>query len=262
MKERSIQELLDLIHTLRGEGGCPWDRELTLGQVIGSVIEEAYELQWAHQIGDSDEIFDELGDVLFLTVFAAALFEEELPAATIDAIAARAHEKIVRRHPHVFGGETARSRQESIEHWNRVKAGEDAGRRRADTVLGDIMKNLPPLRRAEQVQRAAAAVGFDWNDAHGIFEKLYEEIEEAQHVTADGSREEIQDEIGDLLFTIINLARFLDIDPEEALSHSNAKFIARFTAMERLIERDSRKLRDMTLEEMDVYWERVKNDAP
>lgn len=261
MKERPVQELVDLIHRLRGDGGCPWDRELTLGQVIGSVIEEAYELAWAHEIGTREEILDELGDVLFLTVFAATLFREDEPGASIEAIAARAHEKITRRHPHVFGDEAAGSREESIEHWNRVKAGETRRQNRSDSALGDLMQNLPPLRRAEHVQRAAASVGFDWDDAQGIFDKLHEEVEEAKSVIADGSREEIKDEIGDLLFTIVNLSRFLDIDTEEALSRSNAKFIRRFVAMENLIKRDSRRLSDMTLEEMDIYWERVKKDS-
>lgn len=261
MAERTIHELVELIGRLRGEGGCPWDRELTLGEVISSIIEEAYELEWANQNGNPDEVFDELGDVLFLTVFAATLFRETAPEASIAAIAGRAHEKITRRHPHVFGDEQARSREESIEHWNRVKAREKRRRPRPESALGDIMENHPPVRRAERVQRAAAAVGFDWHDAHGIMEKLDEEVDELRTVLTDGSRDEIRDEIGDILFTIVNLARFLDIDTEGALSHSNAKFITRFISMERLIRKDDRKLTDMTLEEMDRYWDRVKKHS-
>jgi MazG family protein len=259
MKERTIDDLVALIRTLRGEGGCPWDRELTLGEVVSSIIEEAYELQWAHELRQDGETADELGDVLFLTVFAAVLLGEHAPDATIGTIAARSYDKIKRRHPHVFGDETAASREESIAHWNRVKAGENHAAPRGATALENLMSNLPPVRRAEDIQRAAARTGFDWEDATGILDKLREEIDEVGQVIQEGTRAEKQNEVGDLFFTVVNLARFLDIDSEHALAQANAKFIERFCTMETLIAAEGKALSSMTLEEMDVYWERAKD---
>ena len=256
----SVDRLVRLIETLRGENGCPWDREQTIRDVLPSVLEEAYELQWAFERGSGEEMLDELGDVLFLICFAIGILHEEDDRVTVEAIAARAYDKIRRRHPHVFGDRKAENREESLAIWNDVKAEEKRGQAPDDSALSGVPRNLSPIRRAETLQTFAARVGFDWPEVAGIIEKIREEIGEIESAVAGGNRDRIIDEAGDLYFAAANLSRFLEIDGEQALDRANAKFSKRFRAMEELIRRDGKALREMTLEQMDVYWDRVKAD--
>jgi MazG family protein len=259
MESKNLQKLFDLIGTLRGEGGCPWDRAQTLGTILSDLIEEAYELQWAEARGSHGDLHEELGDVLFVLTFAIALVRESDPSVTVETLAEKVYEKIKRRHPHVFGDAVARNKDESLKHWNRVKAEEKTG---SQPVFAGVPGDLPPLRMADKIQRLAAEKGFDWPDTTGIFQKIREEVNETEETVAVGPTERVEEEIGDLFFSVVNLSRFLNVDGEMALARANAKFVHRYDVMERLIEKDGRRLQDMSLEEMDVYWERTKKKEP
>jgi len=252
----SIQRVFDLIARLRGPGGCPWDRTQSLDDVLSDLIEEAYELEWAGAHHGNEELFDEMGDVFFVLCFAMSIKRETSPNFTIDAIAAHAHDKIYRRHPHVFGAEKASTPDESIVQWERVKA-EERERRREGTLDG-IAGNLPALRHAVKVQERAAGVGFDWDNVAPVIAKLREEIDELEAALRSGDRDHIRLEMGDVIFSSANVSRFLKIDADEALQLSTSKFIRRFQSMEARIAADGKRFDAMTLDEMDAYWNRVK----
>jgi MazG family protein len=252
----SLQRLFALIARLRGENGCPWDRAQRLDDVLSDLIEEAYELEWAGTHHGPRELLDEMGDVLFLLCFALSVRREIDPDFTLARVATHAHDKIKSRHPHVFGNERADTPAESIVHWEKSKAAERA--RRGEGALSGVAGNLPPLRHAVKVLERAGSTGFDWNEIPPVIEKLREEIAELEQALLSGERAAIEDETGDVLFAAANVARFLKIDADEALQRSTSKFIRRFEAMEAMIGREGRRFEDMTLEEMDVYWERAK----
>jgi MazG family protein len=260
LEPAAIDRLARLIRTLRGDNGCPWDKEQTVSDILPDLIKEAYELQWAHEQQSREDILDELGDVLFLVCFTIGIMGEEDNSITVESIAARAYDKIKRRHPHVFGDKEAANREESLSVWNDVKAAEKQHQAPDDSALAGVPGNLSPIRRAETLQAFAAKVGFDWPEVTGIIEKIQEETGEIESAIADGQRDKIIEETGDLYFAAANLSRFLEIDGEQALDRANAKFSKRFRAMEKLIRRDGKALRDMTLEQMDEYWDQVKAD--
>jgi tetrapyrrole methylase family protein/MazG family protein len=258
MGNGSMRKLFDLIRLLRSDQGCPWDRAQTADDILSDLIEEAYELQWARARGDTGEVFEETGDVLFVLSFAIAILHETDRSFTLEHIADHAYEKIKRRHPHVFGNASAKTPTESLVHWDRVKKDE-----RADTNAGllspsDVPANFPPIRRAEKMQRRAARAGFDWGEPSGILAKIREEVSEVEALLGGDPTPKLAEEVGDLFFSIVNLARFLDIDAEQAFAAANAKFAARYDAMVALIERDGHRLEKLTLEEMDRYWEEAK----
>ncbi len=258
MQRSSIDKLFDLIRTLRGEGGCPWDRAQTVADILADLIDEAQELQWAEVQNSREEIFEETGDVLFVLAFAIALLQERDPSFTIERIADHAHEKIVRRHPHVFGDAVARTESESLAHWNRIKGEEERSKTAKRRTFSDIPGSLGPIQRAERMQMIAAEKGFDWPDVSGILDKIQEELDEVEERIRQGSTADIAEEIGDLFFSVVNLSRFLKIDSQTALARANAKFLSRYSAMEEFARRDGRNLADLTLEEMDRYWEKTK----
>jgi MazG family protein len=266
VKNDELKKLSDLIDVLRGENGCPWDQAQKPADILSDLVEEVHELQWAYAEGKREAVREELGDVVFVLVFALKLLEEQFPGISLEDVTSAVHAKIHFRHPHVFGNDTAKTKEEGLAHWNRMKAAEGKGR--GENIFADIPGMLPPIRRAEKIQRRAAATGFDWSDTAGILTKIREEIEELESALAEGpygeggQRERVEAELGDAFFSLINLSRFLNVDGEKALTGANAKFVARFLEMERLAKGDGRNLAAMTLDEMDRYWERAKKSAP
>jgi len=254
----SLARVFDLIARLRGADGCPWDRAQTLDDVLSDLIEEAYELEWAGTHHGDADIFDEMGDVLFVLCFAIAIKRETSADFTLDAIAEHAYRKIHGRHPHVFGTEKAATPEESIVHWEQAKARERA--LKSQGTLDGIAGNLPALRHAVKVQERVAGVGFDWDDVKPVIAKLREEIGELEEALASGDKDHIKHEMGDVIFSSANVARFLKIDADEALQISTSKFINRFQRMEARIQSDGKKLESMTLDEMDTYWNRMKTE--
>lgn len=258
MNDGSLTKLFELIATLRGENGCPWDREQTPDNILSDLIEETYELQWAHRDGSHDDVFEEMGDVVFVLVFAIYLLHEQDPSFTTERLTQHAYDKIKRRHPHVFGDAVARDKSEGLAHWERIKSEEKSGKGDDADLFADLPGNLPPIRHAEKIQKRAAGVGFDWSEPSGILDKIREELEEVERSITDGDQRRLQEEIGDLYFSVVNLSRFFKLDGAKALTDANAKFIRRYREMDRLIRADKRRLEDMTLAQMDEYWERAK----
>ncbi len=253
---RALARVFELIARLRAPDGCPWDRAQKLPDVLSDLIEEAYELEWAAAENDEPNQFDEFGDVLFVLCFAIFIRHETAPNFTLASLADYAHSKIKSRHPHVFGDQHAATPDESIVHWERSKAEERA--RKGDGALDGVAGNLPPLRPAVKIQERAGAVGFDWDDVAGTVAKLREEVDELEAALRSGDRAHVEDEMGDVLFAAANVGRFLKVDTDDVLRRSTSKFIRRFTAMEALIRADGLRFQDMTLSEMNAYWERVK----
>ncbi len=257
---RRFDELIDTLRRLRGEQGCPWDRSRTLADLCGYLIEEAYELQETVDLGDPNATADELGDVL-LMLLSCVLYVEERGGADLGDIAARARDKIVRRHPHVFGDRVARDAAEGARHWQDMKDAEARARGEdRPPYLGALPRSMPALRRALLVQRKVAEVGFEWETAEQVYAKLLEESRELHEVLPLGDARRVQDELGDMLFSVVNLARFLGVDPEAALAGTLRKFVDRFGYVERRLREQGRELRGATLAEMDRLWEEAKRN--
>lgn len=253
---RALARVFELIARLRAPDGCPWDRAQTLPDLLSDLIEETYELEWAAKEDGQHELFEEFGDVLFVLCFALFVQHEISPRFTLAALADHAHDKIKARHPHVFGDAKAATADESLVHWERMKQEERA--KKGSGTLDGVAGNLPPLRHAVKIQERAGAVGFDWDEAAETVAKLREEIDELEAALRSGIRAEIEDEMGDVVFAAANVSRFLKIDADDALRQSTSKFIRRFNAMEAMIRADGRRFEDMTLSEMNAYWERAK----
>ncbi len=254
--EREIGDLRKTLRRLRGENGCPWDREQTMDDIILYLIDESYELLGAEKAQDWDEVEEELGDVLFLVIFVHELLLEKRKTALSDIIS-RVHSKIVKRHPHVFGSTTARNSSESLSEWERIKQEEKEPRSRKG-ILTDIPSELPPLQKALAIQKKAAAVGFDWPDHAGIIEKFREEIDELEKALDEGERQRVKEEMGDIFFTVVNLARQLGTNPEIALEITSRKFMARFESMEGMALAEGKTLEGLTLDEMETLWQQSK----
>ena len=261
-KFADIGKLEDLVARLRGENGCPWDREQTRETLKPMLIEEAYEVLDALDSGDAAELKDELGDLLFQVIFHAQISRERNEFALADVVN-RSYEKMVRRHPHIFGEADLRTAEDVLKNWEDIKAAEkgvlsssspDAER----SLLDGIPSKLPALHRAYQMTAKASRVGFDWARLEDILTKLREETSELLEAHALQDAQKIADEIGDLLFVTVNVARFLGVDPETALGRSNRKFDRRFRYVESTIKKQGRELKDASLAEMDALWEEAK----
>ena len=258
----ALRELARIMAQLRDPvSGCPWDLEQDFATIAPYTIEEAYEVADAIERADMGELRDELGDLLFQVVFHSRMAEEQGAFALADVVAA-INDKMIRRHPHVFGDEAdARSADEQTLAWETMKASERAtraGAGAAPSALDGVARALPALLRAEKLQKRAARTGFDWTETPPIFEKLEEEIAEVKDAITSGDAAAVEDEVGDLLFVVANLARRLSVDPEQALRRANAKFERRFRAMEQASEADSLEFASLTLDEQEAYWQRVK----
>lgn len=263
MSSDSVARLLEIMAALRTPGtGCPWDLEQTYATIVPYTLEEAHEVAETIENGDMQALKSELGDLLFQVVFYARLAEEDGLFGFQDVVAA-VNDKMVRRHPHVFAGQTARTEDEIKGQWERIKDEEKGlGADAAATprsILDGIPLTLPALSRAIKLQNRAARVGFDWPSLQPVFDKMREELIELQHeIDIGAGRERIEDEYGDLLFVIANVGRHLKIDPEQALRHANAKFIRRFGAIEQALREDGRSPDESNLEEMEALWQRAK----
>ncbi|MDJ0683462.1 MAG: nucleoside triphosphate pyrophosphohydrolase [Alphaproteobacteria bacterium] len=255
----SLNRLLDVMAALRTpETGCPWDLEQDFSTIAPYTIEEAYEVADAIHRGDMTELRDELGDLLLQVVFHARMAEER-NAFRFEDVAAGIADKMVRRHPHVFGEQERGDAAGVTETWEQVKARERAEKGQDSSVLDGVALSLPALMRAEKLSKRAARVGFTWPDAAAVLEKLDEEVGELRTEIDNGADpDRLEDEMGDVLFVVANLARLLGVDPEKALERTNRKFIARFQQMETALTADGRGLSDYTLEEMDAGWDRAK----
>ena len=239
------------------DGGCPWDVEQTFATIAPYTIEEAYEVADAIERGDMDDLKSELGDLLFQSVFHARM-AEEAGLFDFDDVADAIADKLERRHPHVFGDETAQADDKAQKaRWEDIKAAERKARAQ-DGVLDDVPVGLPALTRAAKLTRRAGRVGFDWPSTDEVFEKLAEEVEELRVEIAAGDKEKAREELGDLLFVVANLARKLDVEPEDALRAANAKFVRRFGLIETELARNARTPEQSTLEEMDRLWDAAK----
>lgn len=256
----SIEKLLEVMARLRDrESGCPWDVEQDFSTIAPYTIEEAYEVADAIARDDMDGLRDELGDLLFQVVFHARMAEERGDFA-FDAVATAITEKMIRRHPHVFGNESERERGPRQGAWEQIKAAERAAASRSgqESALDGVAQALPALKRAQKLSKRAASVGFDWPDGQGVRAKINEELAELSAAECSGSQRDIEDELGDLLFTVVNLARHLKVDPEQALTRANRKFEARFRAMELAAKTRDEDLAGLDLETLEMRWQEAK----
>jgi tetrapyrrole methylase family protein/MazG family protein/ATP diphosphatase len=271
----SIQQLLTIMAKLRSpSGGCPWDLEQHFASIAPYTIEEAYEVADAIAKGDMDELKNELGDLLLQVVFHAQMAAEE-KLFTFEDVAQSISDKMIRRHPHVFGDAEIKDAAAQTENWETIKAAERS-KKKSDRTLADVPAALPALMRAQKLQARAARVGFDWPDTKGVIAKIKEELAEVEEVLAtchpeqgEGSRaagdasaspehDRLVDEIGDLLFAVTNLARFVEADAETALRGTNQKFICRFEFMEDGLAAQGKNIKDATLDEMEALWNAAK----
>ncbi len=256
---RSFTRFVELIARLRAPGGCPWDREQTHESVKPMTIEEAYEVARAIDDKDDDELEGELGDLLLQVVFHADIARER-GAFALQRVIERVSEKMVRRHPHVFGDDEAHTSGEVLRNWEAIKAAERQAKGRDDeSMLDSVHGGLPAVMEAFQITTKVSRVGFDWKDAGGALGKLDEEAAELRQAIARGAgHDKVAEEVGDLLFVAVNVARLSGVDPESALKAANRKFRRRFRHVERRLAESGRRPADSSLEEMDGYWEEAK----
>jgi XTP/dITP diphosphohydrolase len=252
-KLAAFGRLLDIMDTLRAE--CPWDKKQTFESLRHLTIEETYELGDAILSGDRTEIKKELGDLLLHIVFYSKLGSEE-EAFDLADVANEICEKLIYRHPHIYGDVKVKDEAEVKKNWEALKLKE--GKK---TVLGGVPKGLPALVKAQRIQDKVAGVGFDWENATQVWEKVKEELNEFQLEVQKGDLKKSEEELGDVLFSLINYARFLKINPDTALEHTNRKFIQRFNTMEAEVEQKGKFLQDLALEELEELWEKAKNQV-
>jgi len=258
----AFQRLVDIMAHLRGPKGCPWDREQTLESLRGFVLEETHEVLHAIDTGDRAALRGEIGDLMFEGVFLAQICADEGDFTVTDSLNAIS-EKLIRRHPHVFDpkGRPLATAGQVVQQWEEIKAKEqtDSGQRKS--LLAGVPATLPSLLRAHEIGTRAAAVGFDWAQPSDVVDKIEEEVRELRDAVAHEGATRTEEELGDLLFAIANLARKLGIEPESALRMANDKFTKRFGALEANVESQGRVMREMTLEELESEWAAVKREA-
>jgi len=246
--------LVEIMARLRSPEGCPWDREQTLDSIKPYLLEETYEVLDSIDARDWDGLADELGDLLLQVVFFSQMAQEAGYFDVSDAIDA-INRKLIRRHPHVFAEGEAKTADEVVRKWDEIKATEKP---RPKGLLAGVPRSLPALMEARQIAGRAAGAGFDWDNVDQVLEKLREELIELEEARNAGSQEALQDEIGDLLFVIVNIARFLKVDPEQALRGTNAKFRRRFAHVEQGLEAQGKSPKEATIEEMEALWQEAK----
>jgi tetrapyrrole methylase family protein/MazG family protein len=273
--ESAFKGLYDIVARLRSPDGCPWDREQTPASLRGDLIEETYECLEAIDEKEPDHIREELGD-LFLLVTMLSYMHEQEGLFTVDDVLRGISEKLVRRHPHVFGNLKVRDSVEVLKNWARIKV-EQEGRKPKESVLDEVSRALPPLDRAEKLQKKAAKAGFDWPDIRGVIEKIEEELKETvsaisgqsgqghehsgSNPSEEAAREDPEAELGDLLFSVVNLCRYVKVEPSVALQRTKVKFVQRFMYMEKRMQEAGEAMIPENLGLMDRYWEEAKRDS-
>ena len=259
MKElnEQLNILIKTFKELRNpESGCPWDREQTFKSIASCSIEEAYEVADAIEREDFDSLKSELGDLLFQVIFHAEMASEK-EIFDLEDVIFELNDKLTRRHPHVFEDGSVSSAQDSLKIWEDIKA-QERKEKKQDSLMDDVPVNLPSLSRAKKLQKRAARVGFDWQNSDRVFDKIDEEILELKNEKTTEDKERISEEIGDIFFTLVNLTRHYDLDPEDIIRKANLKFEMRFRKMEQLAEQMNERLDDMTLEQLEIMWQKVK----
>ena len=246
-------ELVEIMQKLRSEDGCPWDKEQTPESILPFFLEEAYEVIESIQEKNWETLQEEIGDILLHTVFQAKMAEEENRFTILDSLEI-INAKLIRRHPHVFGNTPVDAAKSAKQNWEAVKH-KEKGR---ESRLDGVPEALPSLIRAQRLQEKASYVGFEWDKIEEVWEKVHEEIIELKEAQSEGTFEHIEEEIGDVLFSIVNLSRFLKVSSEDALRKTNKKFILRFKKIEKELKKRNRPIEDASLAEMDEIWEKVK----
>ncbi|MCW8854310.1 MAG: nucleoside triphosphate pyrophosphohydrolase [Gammaproteobacteria bacterium] len=257
---KNMNRLLDIMAALRTpDTGCPWDIKQTFKTIVPYTLEEAYEVADSIERGQMDELKDELGDLLFQVVFYAQMAREQDLFEFGDIVAA-INDKLVRRHPHVFAGAEYKDEAALNDDWERAKSSERDQRAEADqaSTLAGVARSLPALKRAQKLQKRAARVGFDWPDVAPVWNKLNEEVAELQEAVEEGDKDKIFDEMGDLLFSCVNLARHLGVDAEEALRQGNQKFTNRFNCLESELSHQNRAIEECDIIELEQLWQASK----
>ena len=252
--KKNLEELTALVTRLRGPEGCPWDREQTLESLRPFILEEAYELVDAIDQSRPAAICEELGDLLLEVLFVSQICAEQA-RFTIQEVMSTLEEKLVRRHPHVFRATKASNSEEALARWDQVK---DSEKRPRASVLESVPRALPALVRAQKLSSRAAREGFDWSSADEVLAKLSEEVHELEGARRSDHPESLADELGDLLFVVVNLARHLNVDPEMALRSTNRKFVERFNFVQKRLEERNRTFAESSIEEMEELWEEAK----
>lgn len=262
-----FDDLVSVMARLRAPGGCPWDREQTYSSLSQYLLEETYEtfdaIHEAEETGDTAHLREELGDLLLQVVFHSTIAAEK-GDFSIDEVAAGVTNKLVLRHPHVFGDTKLEKAQDVLDNWDTLKANERKAsgkiEKERDSILDEVTVHFPALLEGLKLTKKAARVGFDWEHTDQVFEKLNEEVGELKSAINSGDAVNISEEIGDLLFVIVNLARKLDVEPETALKKTNRKFRKRFNFVEKEVKLKGKRLEDSSLEEMDALWNRSKQE--
>lgn len=252
----NIDDLISIVHLLRSPGGCPWDIEQTHQSIKKNFIEETYEVVEAINKDNSDMLREELGDVL-LQVALHSEMESEKGIFDFYDVANDIVKKLVVRHPHVFGEQVANNTAEALNSWDAAKQKSKGQKTQTDSMLS-VPKELPALMRAQKLQSKAAKVGFDWDSVEGAVEKLYEEINELKTAMLQGNKADIEDEFGDMLFSCVNISRFIDVESEEALTKASDKFLNRFSVVERLANEQGIDMKNASLQTLDNLWNKAK----
>lgn len=254
-----FKKLAETVAALRGPDGCPWDREQDHKSLRKYLIEETYEVIDAIDHGSPDKLEDELGDLL-LQVLLHSQIASETGQFDIADVCERIRKKLLRRHPHVFGDVEVAGVDDVLHNWEEIKSREP-GREAITSAIGGVPSSLPALMRATEISKRAARTGFEWPDIHGVFDKLHEETEELKQAVTSGEREKIKSEIGDLLFTVVNIARWTKVDAEESLREMLDRFQSRFSVIEERARESGKSIGDLTIDEMDAIWNEAKGTS-
>ncbi len=252
----NIEDLLKIMELLRAPGGCPWDMEQTHESIKANFIEETYEVIEAINKQDRELLKEELGDVLLQVVFHTEM-EREKGSFDFSDVCDGICKKLVERHPHVFGTVEVENTAQVLSNWDDIKR-KSKGQKTQGSAMEKIPRELPALMRSEKIQKKAKKAGFDWDEISGALEALESEIKELKQAMADGNHDELENEMGDVLFSCVNVSRFLDVDPEEALTKSNEKFIRRFLEVERLAKEQNIVMSEKSIEQLDELWKQAK----